>query len=149
MKSSLVCNQITRHPIMMDRCMVINSWNVASWSVCHKISMQVNIDINKNINSSIYLETGSGLFGPGQFGPGQFGPRQFDTRTIRSRIIRYQDNSVQGQFGPGQFGPEMTITQKIKIGKIWNLILFSIQPILNLTCKFDTFEKKMILMFLL
>ena len=28
------------------------------------------------------------------------------------------DNSVLGQFGPGQFGPEMTITQKIKIGKI-------------------------------
>ena len=68
--------------------------------------MQVNIDINKNINSSIYLETGSGLFGPGQFGPGQFGPRQFDTRTIRSRIIRYQDNSVQGQLGPEQFGPK-------------------------------------------
>ena len=53
------------------------------------------------------------LFGPGQFGPGQFG-----TMTIRNRTIRYQDNLVLGQFGPGQFGPEMTITQKIKIGKI-------------------------------
>ena len=59
-----------------------------------------------------------GQFGPGQFGPGQFGPGQFGTRTIRIRTIRYQDNSVLGQFGPGQFGPEMTITQKIKIGKI-------------------------------
>ena len=83
-----------------------------------------------------------GQFGYGQFGPGKFGPGQFGTRTIR-----YQDNSVLGQFGPGQFGPgkfgpEMTITQKIKIGKIWDLILLSIQPIPNLTCKFDTFETK-------
>ena len=52
------------------------------------------------------------------------------------------DNSVLGQIGPGQFGPEITITQKIKIRKIGNLILLSIQPIPDLTCKFDTFEKK-------
>ena len=87
-------------------------------------------------------KTGSGQFGPGQFGPGQFGPGQFGTRTIRSRTIRYQDNSVLGQFGPGQFGPEMTITQKIIIGNILNLIFLSNQPIPDLSCKSDTFEKK-------
>ena len=30
----------------------------------------------------------------------------------------------------------------MKNGKIWNLILLSIQPIPNLRCKFDNFEKK-------
>ena len=33
----------------------------------------------------------------------------------------------------------MTITRKIKIGKIWNLIFLFIQPIAVLSCKFDHF----------
>ena len=101
-------------------------------------------------NFSFVLESNGILFGSrtwvksgsGQFGPGQFGPRQFGTRTIRSQTIRYQDNLVLGQFGPGQFGLEMTITQKIKIGKIRNLIFLSIQPIPDLSSKFDHFWKK-------
>ena len=38
--------------------------------------------------------------------------------------------------------PKMTITQKIKIGKIWNLIFLSIQPIPDLSCTLDHFWKK-------
>jgi len=34
---------------------------------------------------------------------------------------------------------KMTITQKIKIGKIWNLIFLSVQPIPDLSCEFEHF----------
>ena len=37
---------------------------------------------------------------------------------------------------------KMTITQKIKIVKIWKLVLLSNQPISNLPCKFQKFQKK-------
>ena len=37
---------------------------------------------------------------------------------------------------------KMSITRKIKIIKIWNLICLSIQPIPNLSCKFKHFWKK-------
>ena len=36
----------------------------------------------------------------------------------------------------------MTITRKIKIGKIWNLVFLSIQPIPDLSCKFEHLWKK-------
>jgi len=36
----------------------------------------------------------------------------------------------------GDFFTKMTITRKIEIGKIWNFLFFSIQPIADLTCKF-------------
>ena len=80
--------------------------------------------------------------GSGQFGTGQFGPGQFGTRTIRSRIIRYQDNSILGQFGPGQFDPEMTITQKIKIRKISNLIFFLFSRFRIFHVNLNSLEKK-------
>ena len=37
---------------------------------------------------------------------------------------------------------KMTITRKIKIGKIWNSIFLSIQHIPHLSCKFEHFWKK-------
>ena len=36
----------------------------------------------------------------------------------------------------------MTITRKIKIGKIWRLVFLSIEPISNLPCKFQKFPPK-------
>ena len=39
---------------------------------------------------------------------------------------------------------KMTITRKIKIGKIWNLVFLSIQPIADFSCKFDHFWKKLL-----
>ena len=41
---------------------------------------------------------------------------------------------------------KMTITRKIKIVKIWKLVLLSSQPISNLPCKFQKFQKKKILL---
>ena len=40
----------------------------------------------------------------------------------------------------------MTITRKIKIVKIWKLVLLSNEPISNLPCKFQKFQKKKILL---
>ena len=40
------------------------------------------------------------------------------------------------------WGTKMTRTRKIKIGNIWNLIFHSIQPIPDLSCKFEHFWKK-------
>ena len=37
---------------------------------------------------------------------------------------------------------KMTITRKIKIGEFWNLVLLSIQPIADLSSKFEKCKKK-------
>ena len=36
---------------------------------------------------------------------------------------------------------KMTITRKIKIGKIWNFVFISTQPIADLSSKFEKFQK--------
>ena len=36
---------------------------------------------------------------------------------------------------------KITITRKIKIGKIWNLVFLSIQPIADLSSEFENFQK--------
>ena len=42
----------------------------------------------------------------------------------------------------GDLSTKMTIAREIKIGKIWNWIFLSIQPIPGLSCEFDHFWKK-------
>ena len=45
------------------------------------------------------------------------------------------------------FRTKMTITRKIKIGRIWNLIFLSIQPIADLSSIFEKFQKQILFIF--
>ena len=60
------------------------------------------------------------------------------------RFFRYLFFKLSWKFieNWGDLSTKMTITRKIKIGNIWNLIFLSIQLIPHLSCKFEHVWKK-------
>ena len=107
-------------------------WQKKNLDFLFLLIIETNIEQEKNVNNLYW-----GVFLVGVFVPHQ----KSDDNSIQPNVLNGMKNEIIF-FMIFHFIKKKIEFFKIKIGKIWNFIFLSIQPIPDLSCKFDHFWKK-------